>query len=113
VTTLDANHCPGAVMFLFQVGNKNILHVGDFRWNREIMQEHLPLRPFFAGQSRLDSIYLDTTYCYAKYTLPTQHAAIQEAIRFASLEYENARRSSHSLLMLFGAYTIGKERIYM
>jgi DNA cross-link repair 1A protein len=113
VTTIDANHCPGAVMFLFQVGNKNILHVGDFRWNREVMQQCQPLRPFFAGQSRLDSIYLDTTYCDPKYTLPTQDAAIQEAIRFASREYERARSSKTSLLMLFGAYTIGKERIYM
>jgi hypothetical protein len=113
VTVLDANHCPGAVMFLFQVGNYSILHVGDFRWNREVMQQCQPLEPFITGQLRLDCVYLDTTYCDAKYTLPTQDAAIREAISVATREYESARSSNQSLLMLFGAYTIGKERIYM
>lgn len=113
VTAIDANHCPGAVMFLFQVGTKSVLHVGDFRWNREIMQECSHLKPFSSGQSSLDCIYLDTTYCDEKYALPTQDEAIKEATRVASREFNLACRSKQSLLMLFGAYTIGKERIYM
>ena len=32
VTFLDANHCPGAVMILFQVpGRRPVLHCGDCR----------------------------------------------------------------------------------
>lgn len=113
VTAIDANHCPGAVMFLFQVGTRNVLHVGDFRWNRSIMQKYSQLNPFFSGQSSLDCIYLDTTYCDEKYALPTQDEAIREAIVVALREFDLACRSKQSLLMLFGAYTIGKERIYM
>jgi DNA cross-link repair 1A protein len=32
VTPLDANHCPGSVMLLFQGCFGNILHTGDCRW---------------------------------------------------------------------------------
>ena len=113
VTLLDANHCPGAVMFLFQVGHRHILHVGDFRWNRTIMEAQSPLSPFISGKVTLDMLYLDTTYCDAKYSLPTQDDAIQAAIEVAVREFDHARRTGKRLLMLFGAYTIGKERIYM
>ncbi|GKY93163.1 hypothetical protein MPSEU_000284300 [Mayamaea pseudoterrestris] len=113
VTLIDANHCPGAVMFLFHVCSRNILHVGDFRWNRETMQAQLALKPFMNATERIDDLYLDTTYCDAKYDLPTQREAIQAAIEVATREVESAKQSKKKLLMLFGAYTIGKERIYL
>jgi Cft2 family RNA processing exonuclease len=107
VTLIDANHCPGAVMFLFQVGKRNVLHVGDFRWSREAMQAQAPLRPFMNGTHRIDDIYLDTTYCDPKYDLPSQHKAIEAAIEVALKEVDTATRTKKKLLMLFGAYTIG------
>jgi hypothetical protein len=117
VTLLDANHCPGAVMFLFEIGmNKNkkhILHVGDFRWNTEFMMTQAPLRPFARGECLLDEIFLDTTYCDPKYTLPTQKEAIEETIKVAKQEVARAKQSKSKILILFGAYTIGKERIYL
>jgi DNA cross-link repair 1A protein len=117
VTLLDANHCPGAVMFLFEIGsNKNkkrILHVGDFRWNREFMMTQAPLRPFARGDCLLDELFLDTTYCDPQYTLPTQEEAIEETIKVAKQEVARAKQGKNRILMLFGAYTIGKERIYL
>jgi len=107
VTLLDANHCPGAVMFVFQVGSRRILHVGDFRWNKTQMLPHLSNGP------RFDDLFLDTTYCNAKYDLPTQEEAIQATIQVAVKEVEMAKSSRQRILMLFGAYTIGKERIYL
>lgn len=110
VTLIDANHCPGAVLMLFQVGEQSILHVGDFRWSR---LQHLPAIHSLLQGRRLDQIYLDTTYCDPKYTLPTQQDAIAAAVEYAEAQVREARRTHRRLLLLFGAYTIGKERIYM
>ena len=111
VILLDANHCPGAVMFLFQVGRRHILHVGDFRWNRDRMFPGL--KEFMTLKIRLDDLFLDTTYCNEKYSLPTQEEAIAATVAKASEEVESCRKAGKRLLMLFGAYTIGKERIYL
>lgn len=113
VTLMDANHCPGAVMFLFEVGKRRILHVGDFRWNRQLMTQYAPLRAFSTLQYRLDDLFLDTTYCDAKYTLPTQAEAIQATIEVAEREWQQSQARGKRALFLFGAYTIGKERIYL
>ncbi len=111
VSLLDANHCPGAVMFLFQVGQRHILHVGDFRWNRD--QMYAGLKDFITRKVRLDDLFLDTTYCDEKYRLPSQEEAIAATVAKAVDEVESCRKAGKRLLMLFGAYTIGKERIYL
>ena len=129
VTLLDANHCPGAVMFLFELSSgKQILHVGDFRWDRDAMLGQLQLRQFWQEGSngmRLDDIYLDTTYCNEKYaTMPSQKEAIAAAVSTARNEIEGSPAKSltllpnstprrNSTLLLFGSYTIGKEKIFM
>jgi Metallo-beta-lactamase superfamily len=68
VTLLHANHCPGAVMFLFSVGKRKILHVGDFRWNYDIMSNQAHLQPFCRVPwsntecvQSIDDLFLDTT----------------------------------------------------
>ncbi|KAG7361924.1 beta-lactamase-like protein [Nitzschia inconspicua] len=111
VTVLDANHCPGAVMFLFTVGRKKILHVGDFRWNREIMLQQHPIREIASRRMELDEIFLDTTYCNPKYNLPSQLDTIQAVVTL--FEQQKAKNQNKRTLHLFGAYTIGKERMYM
>ncbi|KAL7521278.1 hypothetical protein ACHAWX_005956 [Stephanocyclus meneghinianus] len=113
VTLLDANHCPGAVMFVFEVGNKKILHVGDFRWNHAFMMAMPQLRAFSNMTPRLDEIFLDTTYCDPKYTLPTQDEAIAAAIKVVKDEISTANMMGTQTLLLFGSYTIGKEKIYL
>eukprot|EP00934_Nitzschia_sp_Nitz4_P007015 Nitzschia sp. Nitz4//scaffold38_size140716//8275//10148//NITZ4_003126-RA/size140716-augustus-gene-0.131-mRNA-1//-1//CDS//3329550015//7005//frame0 len=113
VTLLDANHCPGAVMFLFQVGNRRILHVGDFRWDNNLMMQYPPLREFAESPGLLDDLFLDTTYCNSKYTLPSQHAAIEAVVVEFEKESQRSKREGSKTLHLFGAYTIGKERMYL
>ncbi|KAF2091234.1 hypothetical protein K490DRAFT_33361 [Saccharata proteae CBS 121410] len=66
VTLFDANHCVGAVMFLFQNRDgKAALYTGDIRaetWWVDGLARHPVLLPYAAGIRRLDAIYLDTTH---------------------------------------------------
>ncbi|KAF5480606.1 hypothetical protein F2P56_001342 [Juglans regia] len=83
VTAFDANHCPGAVMFLFEGNFGNILHTGDCRLTPECVQS-LPEK--YVGKKgkdpncRLDFVFLDCTFgrCHQKF--PSKHSAIRQVI---------------------------------
>ncbi|THH11324.1 hypothetical protein EW145_g729 [Phellinidium pouzarii] len=85
VTLIDANHCPGSCLFLFEgqqtinagdsaykspfVGSTRMfryLHCGDFR----ACPQHA-LHPAVRGR-RIDTVYLDTTYLNPRYCFPPQ-----------------------------------------
>ncbi|WVQ78981.1 hypothetical protein IAT38_001073 [Cryptococcus sp. DSM 104549] len=89
VTPLEANHCPGSSLFLFEgpqtvnagdsgfasayVGSKRIfryLHCGDFRANPKMV-----LHPAIA-RAPIHTCYLDTTYLNPKYCFPPQPQVI-------------------------------------
>lgn len=57
VTTINANHCPGSVMFLFQGYFGNILYTGDFRYASNMFVDSL------ISNVSVDVLYLDNTYC--------------------------------------------------
>lgn len=96
-------------MILFTVGKRKILHVGDFRWDREVMLQKSPLRDIALNKTQLDELFLDTTYCDPKYALPSQLDTVQAVIELFQLQRDRNKRTLH----LFGAYTIGKERIFL
>ncbi|PWW75056.1 hypothetical protein C7212DRAFT_358614 [Tuber magnatum] len=65
VTLFDANHCPGAVMFLIEGDGKAILYTGDIRaekWWVDYLKRHPILVPYAMGLKTLDKIYLDTSF---------------------------------------------------
>ncbi|OQS03885.1 DNA cross-link repair protein [Thraustotheca clavata] len=108
MTFLDANHCPGAALILFQfTSGKNILHTGDFRFDPTILQNRFLAPLTSPSTDRLDIVYLDTTYCSPEHCHPTQTIAINEAKRLVDLH------SNDRALFLVGSYSIGKERLFM
>lgn len=83
VTAFDANHCPGAVMFLFEGNFGNILHTGDCRLTPECLQ-NLPEK--YVGKKgrqplcQLDYVFLDCTFGKASMKMPSKHNAVQQVI---------------------------------
>lgn len=141
VTLIDANHCPGAVIFLFEsIPHKGsstyMLHCGDFRVSKN-MVFHPALRPFQIEQEnplKLEKVYLDTTYMSPKYNFPKQELVCTSvALMFADLIkddklfaewfgnqlqsritdflFRGAQKKKKKFLILVGTYLIGKEKL--
>ncbi|KAI0040827.1 hypothetical protein FA95DRAFT_1527241, partial [Auriscalpium vulgare] len=100
VTLLDANHCPGSVMFLVEGEQGSILHTGDFRaetWWVDYMRRNKFLEPYLATEDasiphdeisvfqKLDAIYLDTACLFSETEVPSKHDAVTDLIRLISL----------------------------
>ncbi|KAK7350889.1 hypothetical protein VNO77_09923 [Canavalia gladiata] len=83
VTAFDANHCPGAVMFLFEGKFGNILHTGDCRLTPECL---LNLPDKYVGRKEkqprcpLDCVFLDCTFGNFSWGMPSKHSSIQQVI---------------------------------
>ncbi|KAK2656221.1 hypothetical protein Ddye_009273 [Dipteronia dyeriana] len=83
VSAYDANHCPGAVMYLFEGDFGSILHTGDCRLTPDCLQS-LPEK--YIGKKgkeprcQLDYIFLDCTFGKFSQKLPSKHSAIRQVI---------------------------------
>jgi len=132
VTLLDANHCPGAAMMLFEVPvpggpagrYRAFLHSGDFRWHARL-SAHPCLRAYcgpptsaappsawataLAAGSRLEAVFLDTTYASTGRDFPSQEATVGVGAYISSCAVAAEPRT----LLLFGSYSIGKERLFL
>ncbi|XP_020536811.1 DNA ligase 6 isoform X2 [Jatropha curcas] len=114
VTLIDANHCPGAVLFLFKVPGKNqasfkmYIHTGDFRYCGS-MQEDSLLSQFFG----CDTVFLDTTYCDPKFVFPSQEESIDYIVGVIDRIGEKYMGQERTVLFLVATYVVGKERILL
>jgi hypothetical protein len=104
VSFLDANHCPGAALLLFELENGiNHLHTGDMRFTPSMMTY-----PQFQPPMKIDKLYLDTTYAHPKHQFMPQSESIALVVSMAT-EFLAANPTNG--IIYISAYNLGKERI--
>ncbi|XP_076089753.1 protein artemis-like [Mytilus galloprovincialis] len=64
VTLINASHCPGSVMFLFDGTEGICLYTGDFRWDSQQITNIPALHDKNGSVKHIDSLYIDTTFCH-------------------------------------------------
>lgn len=95
VTLIDANHCPGSVMFVFEGYFGKILYTGDFRFCERFLTHSAIVGKQF------DIVYLDNTYCNQRCFFPSRSCAtitIMAIIR---------NHPEHKIVI--GLHSLGKE----
>ncbi|KAI9480404.1 MAG: beta-lactamase-like protein [Benjaminiella poitrasii] len=117
VTLIDANHCPGSVMFLVTTTGhhgqqRRYLHTGDFRACPRMYE-------LLEGVG-VDVMYLDTTYLDPQYSFPSQESCVSAACGIAERHIQGLlpqQQEEHynegRLLVVVGTYTLGKERLFI
>lgn len=112
VTLFEANHCPGAVMFLIEGDSKAILYTGDIRsepWWVNSLARNPILLPYTAGLRHLDRIYLDTTFAVKEdiyRDFPSKAEGICELLA-------KARQYPPDTLFYLKAWTLGYEDVWV
>ena len=100
VTPIDANHCPGAAMFLFEGHFGRILYTGDFRYAGPMLYD--TTLDSLCG-SNVDVLYLDNTFCDPRCVFPPREDAVVEMLRIIK-SHPDAR-------IKIGLRSLGKEVI--
>ncbi|KAJ3532022.1 hypothetical protein NM688_g7488 [Phlebia brevispora] len=101
ITALDANHCPGAVMYLIEGAQGAVLHTGDFRaesWYLDCIVKEPALQKYLAVPDMhvdmdlhggrvpvqvtesLEAIYLDTACLMSAVELPSKAKATSDLV---------------------------------
>ncbi|TVY75938.1 Protein artemis [Lachnellula suecica] len=108
VTLFDANHCTGAVMFLFEGDGKAVLYTGDIRsepWFVNNLTRNPFLIEYTSGIKTLDCIYLDTSNTKPGH-FPSKAEGLRELIQKVS-------KYPADTVFHFAAWTFGYEEVWM
>ena len=113
VTAINANHCPGSLMFLMEkldfAGevSTRVLYTGDFRFDNLLGKPLTSLQALHSGTVPLhiDEMYLDTTFCSSNYTsFPTRQVAEESIWRICQewiKKNQKKKRNQPKHLVLF------------
>ncbi|KHG17105.1 hypothetical protein F383_21615 [Gossypium arboreum] len=109
VILVDANHCPGAVQFLFKVPTRNgsferYVHTGDCRFCNS-----MKLNSYLNDFVGCDAIFLDTTYCNPKFVFPSQEESVDYVV--SVVDRIGKEFKEKKVLFLVATYVVGKEKI--
>ena len=96
VTVIDARHCPGSVMFLFEGYFGKVLYTGDFRFDSDMEND-----PLMEDLGKTDILYLDNTYNCPRCVFPTREHCMQQIIDII------CRHDNHKIKI--GMRSLGKE----
>ncbi|KAI0197862.1 artemis protein [Astrocystis sublimbata] len=108
VTLLYANHCVGAVMFLFEDANNAVLYTGDIRCEPRFVTaitENPNMIEYSSRLRTLDRIYLDTSIVY-DYPLQSKADGLREML--GKLQHYPDDTVFH-----FQAWTYGYEEVWI
>ncbi|KAI9730381.1 MAG: hypothetical protein M1834_005891 [Cirrosporium novae-zelandiae] len=113
VTLFDANHCPGAVIFLVEGDGKAILYTGDIRakpWRVNSLSRNPVLLVYAMKHERLNKVYLDTAFAVAKRSIykkfPTKAEGLSELIQKIS-------RYPAKTVFHMNSWTLGYEKVWV
>ncbi|KAI7730303.1 hypothetical protein M8C21_019896 [Ambrosia artemisiifolia] len=79
---LSGNLSVGAVMYLFRGTFGITLYTGDFRWEvtSEIAQMEKTMLLDALKNDKIDTLYLENTYCNPSYSFPSRELAAQQVV---------------------------------
>jgi len=97
VMLVDANHVPGAVMFVFAGGFGTLLYTGDFR----LHSDHAGLRDLPMLQSGLSRIFLDNTFCHPVFDHPAREAVVSKLLQVVAPRWP--------CILFVAVYSLGRE----
>lgn len=103
VTLIDANHVPGAVIFVFNGYFGNIVYTGDFRYTPSML-ESSALKQLIARED-VDKVFLDNTYFFSECTFGCRSEVVEKVISFIK------QHESHYFYI--GANRLGKEDAFV
>ncbi|KAJ4996715.1 hypothetical protein K4K48_007957 [Colletotrichum sp. SAR 10_66] len=108
VTLLDANHCPGSVMFLIEDTQHAVLYTGDIRsepWFVNAVARNPAVVEYTCGIKTLDKIYLDTSFIQ-NVPFQTKANGIAELLRKVALYPDDT-------IFHIQAWTYGYEQVWI